>query len=122
MDSKINLRPKISVQSFDSTTNIEKFQNDILRPILKLQNEIYLSLFENYAMKQISDYSNLTAERKSIFLEQSIQKDVALKNIFIGVTIGMLTAEELEKYLIESKTYNKRIHTMLIERLKSQIK
>lgn len=121
MNSKIELRPEISVQSFESSTNIEKFQNEILRPILKLQNEIYLSFFENYAVRQNSDYINLSAETKSIFIEQSIQKDVSLKNALIGITIGMLTKEELQNYLAESKTHNKRILTMLVERLRSQI-
>ena len=122
MKNKLELRSALDIPSFENTTAIEKFQNETLRPVLKLQNEVYLSVFENYAIKLKSAFKTLSTEKKWIFIEQSIQKDIALKNIFIGITIGMLTDEELEVYLLETKTYNKRILTMLIERLRNQIK
>ncbi|MBW7676401.1 hypothetical protein [Chryseobacterium chendengshani] len=56
-----------------------------------------------------------------MFIEQSVQKDSVLKNIFIGMTIGMFTLEELDVYQSDSKVFNKRIISMLIERLKSQM-
>lgn len=122
MKNKLELRSAIEIPTFENTTAIEKFQNETLRPVLKLQNEVYLSVFENYAINLNSLFKTLSTEKKWIFIEQSIQKDIALKNIFIGITIGMFTDEELEVYLLETKTYNKRILTMLIERLRNQIK
>ena len=122
MKNKLELRSALQIPTFENTTAIETFQNETLRPVLKLQNEVYLSVFENYAIKLKSAFKTLSTEKKWIFIEQSIQKDIALKNIFIGITIGMLTDEELEVYLLETKTYNKRILTMLIERLRNQIK
>ena len=122
MKNKLELRSALQIPTFENTTAIETFQNETLRPVLKLQNEVYLSVFENYAIKLKSAFKTLSTEKKWIFIEQSIQKDIALKNIFIGITIGMLTDEELEVYLLETKTYNKRILTMLIEKLRNQIK
>ncbi|WP_241507636.1 glyoxalase [Chryseobacterium piscium] len=92
-----------------------------MRPILKLQNDLYLSMFINYALRQKADFSSLSVSKKQMFIEQNIQKDAVLKNTFIGMTIGMFTLEELKLYQSESKIFNKRIITMLIERLKSQI-
>lgn len=122
MISKLDLRPTLELPNLESTTEIELFQNQTLRPILKLQHEIYSSLFATYASRQKSDYNLLTAAKKRTFIELSLQKDMVLKNTFIGITIGMFTLAEVETYRLESKEYNRRIITMLIERLKSETK
>lgn len=121
MTNKIDLRESLNLPFSENTTSMETFQNQTLRPILKLQNDLYFSLFTNYALRQKADFSSLSISKKQLFIEQSIQKDAVLKNIFIGMTIGMFTLEELEMYQSDSKVFNKRIITMLIERLKSQI-
>lgn len=120
--SKIELRESLTIPISENATSAEVFQNQTLRPILKLQNDLYLSLFLNYAKRQNSDFDSLSQSKKNSFIEQSNQKDNGLKNIFIGMTIGMFTLEELEEYQSDSKVFNKRIITMLIERLKSQMK
>lgn len=122
MISKLDLRPTLELLNTDTTTEVELFQNQTLRPILKLQHEIYSSLFAAYATRQKSDYDSLTGAKKRTFIELSLQKDMVLKNTFIGITIGMFTLEELQTYSLESKEYNRRIITMLIERLKSETK
>lgn len=121
MINKLDLRESLNITNSEATTEIEIFQNQTLRPILKLQNDLYFSFFINYALRQKADFSSLSISKKQIFIEQSIQKDAVLKNTFIGITIGMFTLEELKIYESESKVFNKRIITMLIERLKSQI-
>lgn len=121
MITKLDLRESLNITNSETTTETEIFQNKTLRPILKLQNDLYFSLFINYALRQKADFSSLSISKKQIFIEQSIQKDAVLKNTFIGITIGMFTLEELKIYESESKVFNKRIITMLIERLKSQI-
>lgn len=121
MITKLDLRESLNITNSETTTETEIFQNQTLRPILKLQNDLYFSLFTNYALRQKADFNSLSISKKQIFIEQSIQKDAVLKNTFIGITIGMFTLEELKIYESESKVFNKRIITMLIERLKSQI-
>ncbi len=121
MITKLDLRESLNITNSEATTETEIFQNQTLRPILKLQNDLYLSLFISYALRQKEDFSSLSVSKKQIFIEQSIQKDAVLKSTFIGITIGMFTLEELKIYESESKVFNKRIITMLIERLKSQI-
>ncbi|MCD0455032.1 glyoxalase [Chryseobacterium sp. LC2016-27] len=121
MITKLDLRESLNITNSEATTETEIFQNQTLRPILKLQNDLYFSFFTNYALRQKADFNSLSISKKQIFIEQSIQKDAVLKNTFIGITIGMFTLEELKIYESESKVFNKRIITMLIERLKSQI-
>ncbi|KQT33083.1 hypothetical protein ASG22_17835 [Chryseobacterium sp. Leaf405] len=121
MINKLELRASLEIPILEASTAEENFQNQTLRPILKLQNDLYWELFINYAVRQNADFNSLSATKKSNFIEQSLQKDNVLKNTCIGITIGMFTLSELEIYNSESKVFNKRIITMLIERLKSQI-
>ena len=120
--TKLDLRPTLNISISEESTEVENFQNQTLRPILKLQNDIYLLLFSTYALRQNKDFDSLSASKKRLFVEQSLQKDGVLKNTFIGITIGMFTAEELETYILDSKGYNKRIAAMVIERIRSQMK
>jgi hypothetical protein len=121
MATKLDLREELGIPILEAITAIENFQNQTLRPILKLQNEVYLAVFSMYASKQKIELSALSKEKKRGFIEQSLQKDIALKNIMIGITIGLFSSEELETYGVESKEFNKRIASMVTERIKSQI-
>ena len=120
MTTKLDLRPTLDLPTLELMTPVENFQNQTLRPILKLQNETYLALFQTYTVRQKTDFNALSRDKKRIFIEQSLQKDLVLKNTFIGITLGIMTMEELEIYILESKEYNRRIITMLMERIKSQ--
>ncbi|MFY7814731.1 MAG: glyoxalase [Chryseobacterium taeanense] len=121
MPDKKDLRENLSLPIYENSSETETFQNQVLRPVLKLQNEIYIMLFRDYAVQKNSDFSSLNAEKKINFIDQSLQKDHALRNIFIGMTIGMLTSDEMKIYLSDTKAYNKRIISMLSERIKSQV-
>ncbi|WP_066439526.1 hypothetical protein [Chryseobacterium sp. CCH4-E10] len=121
MPDKTDLREQLSIPVSGDTRDTEAFQSKTLRPILKLQNEIYLMLFQDYAVSKISDFNSLTTEKKLSFIDQSLRKDHALRNIFIGMTVGMLTAEEMKTYIPDKNIFNKRIITMITERLKSQM-
>jgi hypothetical protein len=121
MPDKKDLRENLSLPIYENSSETETFQNQVLRPVLKLQNEIYIMLFRDYAVQKNSDFSSLNAEKKINFIDQSLQKDHALRNIFIGMTIGMLTSDEMKIYLSDTKAYNKRIISMLSERVKSQV-
>ncbi len=103
------------------TLSDEIFQNQTLRPILKLQNDIYLEVFRNYISKSKLNFSNFSIEKKMQFIENSIQKDINFQNILKGITIGLFTMDEYFTYSKNSSNLNKRLMSMLIERLKSQI-
>ena len=103
------------------TLSDEIFQNQTLRPILKLQNDIYLEVFKNYISKSKLDFNNFSIEKKMQFIENSIQKDINFQNILKGISIGLFTVDEYLIYSKNSSNLNKRLMSMLIERLKSQI-
>lgn len=99
----------------------EVFQNKTLRPILKLQNDLFIQVFINYAMKQKNVFFTLTPEKKMAYVENVIQRDIKFRNSLKGMVIAFFTLDEYAEYIQNSSNLNKRMMNMLIERLKSQI-
>lgn len=105
----------------DESLSDELFQNEVLRPILKLQNDLLLAVFLNYLAKNKMAFKNQTPEKKEATIENALQKDIKLQNIFKGMIIGLFTTDEYALYLKNSSGLNKRMMSMLMERLKSQV-
>jgi hypothetical protein len=99
----------------------EVFQNKTLRPILKMQNDLFIQVFINYAIKQKNAFFNLTPEKKMAYIENVIQRDIKFRNALKGMIIALFTLDEYADYIQNSSNLNKRMMNMLIERLKSQI-
>lgn len=103
------------------TSSDEYFQNQILRPILKLQNDLYIELFKNYILKSNANFETFTIDKKCQFIEISIQKDTKFRNLLIGIVIGLFSIDEYLIYVKSTSSLNKRIIAMLIERFKNQL-
>ena len=99
-------------------TDQENFQNQVLRPILKFQNKLFVNLFLNDCRAHKINFTVLSIEDKQNYIENKLQKDVKLKALFLGTVIGLLTLEEFETYSAYQRHFNKRIIQMLIVRLK----
>jgi len=121
MTSKLDLRPIIETKELENSTLEERFQTQTLRPVLKLQNEILLGLFKNHITESKNTFYDLSLEKKGLFIENSLQKNIVLKNKLLGVTLGMFTIEELKVYSTQTSIYNKRIIGLIVERIRSQI-
>ena len=99
----------------------EVFQNKTLRPILKLQNDLFIQVFINYAVKQKGVFFSLTSEKKMAYIENVIHRDIKFRNSLKGMIIAFFTLDEYAEYIQISSNLNKRMMNMLIERLKSQL-
>ena len=104
-----------------SSSSDEKFQNQTLRPILKLQNDLFIEVFKNHISKHKNDFYLYSVEKKLQFIENTIQKDIKFRNALKGIVIGLFTLDEYATYIQNSSSLNKRMMNMLIERLKSQV-
>jgi len=99
----------------------EFFQNQTLRPILKLQNDLFVDVVKNYISKSKTDFYNFKVEKKMQFIEHSIQRDIKFRNSLKGMVIALFTTDEYSRYIQNSSDLNKRMMSMLIERLKNQV-
>lgn len=99
----------------------EIFQNQTIRPILKLQNDLFIAVFTNYINKNKRDFYNLSADKKLQTIENSIQKDIKFRNSLKGIIMALFTIDEYDTYIQNSSNLNKRMMNLVIERLKSQV-
>ncbi|GAB3723703.1 glyoxalase [Flavobacterium koreense] len=105
----------------EQSSSEEIFQNKTLRPILKFQNDLFIEVFTNYAVKQKGVFFTLSPDKKMAYIENTIQRDIKFRNSLKGMVIGLFTTEEYNTYIKNSSNLNKRMMNMLIERLKSQV-
>lgn len=103
------------------STTEESFQNEVLRPILKLQNDLFIASFSNYITENKVDFNSKTVEAKLAVIHNTVQKDIKFRNEMKGMITGLFTTEEHGIYTKNASNINKRIKNMLLERLKSQI-
>jgi len=99
----------------------ELFQNQTIRPILKLQNDLFIAVFINYVNKNKADFYSYTVEKKLQVIENSIQKDIKFRNSLKGMIIALFTVQEYDTYIQNSSSLNKRMMNLLVERLRSQV-
>nr|WP_036146941.1 hypothetical protein [Maribacter sp. Hel_I_7] len=117
-----SIRPLIaSAKIMPEMSDDERFQNQTLRPIIKLQNDLLLASFKNYINKMKNTFYELKLEKRMEYITKAIQKDVKLRNSLKGMIIGQLTVDEYEIYIQNSSALNKRMMNMVIKRLEDQI-
>lgn len=105
----------------NESSSDELFQNQVLRPILKLQNDLFIAAFVNHLSKNRIDFTAFSVEKKLSTIENAIQKDIKFRNALKGMIMGLFTTDEYVLYIKNSSSLNKRMMGMLIERLKSQV-
>ena len=116
------IRPEIKkTQQFYTMRLEERFQNDTLRPILKLQNPIFIEAFHQYIEKRKGVFYDLGLEKKLAYIENSLIKDQKFRNLIKGMVMGHFTVEEYQQYALNSSALNKRMMHMVIDRLKDQV-
>lgn len=108
-------------QNTSHSSEEEVFQNVTLRPILKLQNDLIVLVFQNYVNQIKLPFKDFTVEKKMSSIATIISKDIQLQNTLKGIVIGLFTTEEYHYYSKTISNSNKRIKAMLIERLQSQL-
>lgn len=108
---------EISSQSSEE----EVFQNSTLRPILKLQNDLIIAVFQSYLNQNKIPFNDFSLDKKMKTIEVAILKDISFQNTLKGIVVGLFTINEFSLYSNNTSGFNKRIRSMLIERLQSQL-
>lgn len=105
----------------EQSSKEEVFQNKTIRPILKVQNDLFIESFINYVNKNKKDFYLMSTEKKIMFIDTAIHKDIKFRNALKGMIIAFFTIEEFREYIQNSSSLNKRMMNLLIERLKDQV-
>ncbi len=116
------LRPEIDVASIQLQTSEEElFQNQTIRPIVALQEELLVSVFRHYVIKHKNIFYTLSIEKRMDYIENAIHKDMKFRNSLKGIIIGQFTLEEHQNYVKNSSALNKRMMRIVKESLKNNI-
>lgn len=113
-----SIRPPIKVDEDKAALAIESFQNNVLRPILKFQHELLVDYFKSHSAYQLLPAN---AQERAAVLQNNFNKDVALRNVYLGFVVGLFTTDELVFYKQHQTELNKRTIQMLLQRLLSAL-
>lgn len=113
----IALRPQVEVAlSFGS--EVEAFQHQVLRPVLKLQNDALLEAFLAYTG---ASGMCLAPDRVPAFVQEQLRRNLQLKELLSGMVCGMFTRSEHQFYLQQRAEIRRRINGLLLQRLTDQM-
>lgn len=117
-----SIRPEIPTATInDSMSSDERFQNLVLRPVVKLQNELLIEVFRNYVAKHKMVFYSLSIEKRTDYIENAVQRDMKFRNSLKGMIIGQFTVAEYLLYIENSSALNKRMMNIVKQRLLSNI-
>ena len=113
----IKIRPVLNLKKSSQITDEESFQNNTLRPIIKLQSPVLIETYRNYIIKHKNVFYELSNEKKLDYIENSINKNQKFRNLLKGMIIGLFTIEEYHIYKKNSSSLNKRMMNIVLKRL-----
>jgi hypothetical protein len=111
------IRPVLKNLINSNTSNIERFQNQVIRPIIKMQNNFLVVFFEDYLKNRKIEFYILKYEDQENKINTILTKDINFKNILLGSIVGHFDENEIKVYLKSTSELNKRIIQMIKQRL-----
>ena len=118
MDKRISLRPTVDSAKVDETTHQnEVFQNETLRPIIKMQHLLILAFVSDHVLKLNKGFLELSKGKQRTFVTNLFAKDNTFKHRLTGIILGQFTVEEFKTYTTITNYVNKRILNICLERM-----
>ncbi len=96
---------------------LERFQTETLRPVLKMQHDLLVAIFADYITQQKVKLQALSADQYTDFVYQALTKDQALKNTLLGTVVGQLTLAEYRFYSANRQEIAKRLMKFMAKRI-----
>ena len=121
MDPRVSIRPLVPTEP-NTESIAEQFQNDTLRPILKMQNELLIEMYRHFLLKRKVKFQGMSLPQRSKWIAESLSKDNRLRGILLGMIIGQFTADELNQFIEMEGELRRRIISLITQRLQSQMK
>ena len=114
-------RPVLEDLIKDNMSALELFQNQTLRPVIKMQHDLLIASFNMYKAKRKIDFSSLTDQKKRSKTKAVFVKDINYKNLTLGFIIGAFSLEEFAYYSLNASELNKRIIQIVIQRVQDSL-
>ncbi len=114
-------RPVLENLIKEHMSAIELFQNQTLRPVIKMQHDLLIASFSNYIQKRNIDFLSLTDSKKRSKISAVFGKDIHYKNFILGIVVGHFSTEEYQYYRFNSSELNKRILKIVAQRVQDSL-
>lgn len=111
-------RPTIAtIQTMLSSSEAEKYQNEVLRPVIKMKHELFIAHVRDYLMAKKYPLQGLSKAQQIAYLETAFQQDRNLRSELRGMVLGQVTLQEYERYAAHKNEINKRIINIIKTRM-----
>ena len=120
-DDRQSIRPSVITED-SAVSDAERFQNEVLRPILKLQHDLLAAVFLHYMAKRKIAFANLPHPKQLEQIAQSLSKDNRLRMTLLGAVIGHFTTEEYQTFRAHESELTRRTMEMMAVRLGDVVK
>ena len=114
-------RPVLSDLVNSGISDIERFQNEVIRPVVKMQHFLLITSFKNYLQKRKIDFSVLPDKKQRSKVSAVFKTDNNFKNMTLGLIIGHFSKDEFLFYTNNSSEINRRILQINSQRIKDSI-
>lgn len=114
-EQRLALRPDLSLEPAAAAE--EQFQNNTLRPIMKLQAPSLHAILRMFLTKRKVKIYEVPAAQKIAKVKELVTRDNRLRGLLFGIALGQFTEEEMAYYVAHESEVNRRMTNLLVERL-----
>lgn len=118
-DLLLSIRPNIETEPAQHSA--EKFQNDTLRPVIKLLNDGLMRVFRHYVLGRNRSFFALNLSDKKLYITDVLKKDQKLNSLLKGMVLAHFVEEEWKAYVEEEQEINRRITNLMEQRIISNL-
>jgi 5-methylthioribose kinase len=116
--NKKSIRPALPETLVNKDMSEEEyFQNTIIRPIIKMQHDLFIQVFQQHFKSKKNAFFKLAEQQREKYIENIFQKNIGFRGELRGIVIGQFTAEEYKIYIHHSSKLNKRMMNILKKRI-----
>ena len=119
--NRMLIRPTIKIDK-PAATMMEQFQNEVLRPVIKMQNDLVLDIYKHFLLKRKVPFNGMSIPKRKEWIANSLSKDNRLRGIMLGSIVGHFTKEEWAFYADHEGEVRRRIINLITQRLQDQMK
>ncbi|MCB2376372.1 hypothetical protein LGH70_02190 [Hymenobacter sp. BT635] len=102
-------------------SNTGDFLHRTLRPVLKLQNELLLTVIADFVREHHIAFAGRSTTEQQRQLAELLARNVKLRYTIIGCVMGLFTGPELAFYRQNRSEVNRRILELTTQRVQSQL-
>ena len=113
-----DIRPQLNLDTSQSG-ELERFQHEVLRPLLKFQHPILVRQFQAFLIEFKQNLDSVDSNQTRSYIQHVLKTHKRLRATYFGQLTGLMTDAEFGFYLQHRGEINKRLTQMLIQRLES---